>query len=70
MVCAGQAEVKAAYRLLDYEELDWRRAVLEAHGVPDSGADGAGGSGLVHPGHDGTGLHQPAGNRGVGPANL
>jgi hypothetical protein len=33
VACAGPAEVKAAYRLLDNEALDWR-AVLEAHGVP------------------------------------
>ena len=33
MACAGPAEVKAAYRLLDNEGLDWR-AVLEAHGGP------------------------------------
>lgn len=33
VACAGPAEVKAAYRLLDNEGLDWR-AVLEAHGAP------------------------------------
>ncbi|CAG0930031.1 Transposase for transposon Tn5 [Planctomycetaceae bacterium] len=33
VACAGPAEVKAAYRLLDNEGLDWR-AVLEAHGQP------------------------------------
>ena len=33
MACAGPAEVKAAYRLLDNGALDWR-AVLEAHGGP------------------------------------
>ena len=33
VACAGPAEVKAAYRLLDNEGLDWR-AVLEAHGGP------------------------------------
>ena len=33
VACAGPAEVKAAYRLLDNEALDWR-AVLEAHGAP------------------------------------
>ncbi len=33
VACAGPAEVKAAYRLLDNEALDWR-AVLEAHGQP------------------------------------
>ena len=33
VACAGPAEVKAAYRLLDNAGLDWR-AVLGAHGVP------------------------------------
>jgi hypothetical protein len=33
VACAGPAEVKAAYRLLDNEALDWR-SVLEAHGGP------------------------------------
>jgi hypothetical protein len=33
VACAGPAEVKAAYRLLDNAALDWR-AVLEAHGAP------------------------------------
>jgi len=33
VACAGPAEVKAAYRLLDNGALDWR-AVLEAHGGP------------------------------------
>ena len=33
VACAGHAEVKAAYRLLDNAGLDWR-AVLGAHGVP------------------------------------
>jgi hypothetical protein len=33
VACAGPAEVKAAYRLLDNDGLDWR-AVLAAHGEP------------------------------------
>jgi len=36
----------------------------------DGGADGAGGPRLVRAGHDGAGLHQPAGDRGAGAAHL